>query len=36
MSLEDRISELNKQHSEAQARLQKLVARRKTEKAKGS
>ena len=35
MSLEDRIAELNRQHSQAQERLQNLVTRRKTEKAKG-
>uniref|UniRef100_H2Y116 Uncharacterized protein n=1 Tax=Ciona intestinalis TaxID=7719 RepID=H2Y116_CIOIN len=29
VSLEDRISELNKQHAEAQSRLQRLVARRR-------
>jgi len=29
VSLEDRIAELNKQHSEAQRRLQSLVARRR-------
>ncbi|XP_076802291.1 uncharacterized protein LOC143446519 [Clavelina lepadiformis] len=31
LSLEDRISELNRQHSEAQGRLQKLVARRRND-----
>nr|CAB3266532.1 spindle and centriole-associated protein 1-like [Phallusia mammillata] len=34
VSLEDRISELNKQHSEAQQRLQNLVARRRNDSSK--